>query len=191
MGALEGPADTVPFGCFHASLFQRIGLFDERLVRNQDYEMNCRIRHRGGVVWLNPAIQARYYNQGTLRGVLRQAFGTSQWNVWMWYVAPYSFALRHSIPGWFFAALLIGGALVPFTWMGAVILAGTGIPYGVLALMSSVQQAVRYGWWLTAVLPIMFLAYHIAYGAGIVWGVIRIAVRSSPVQRVREPWEGA
>jgi succinoglycan biosynthesis protein ExoA len=191
VGATEGPADTVPFGCFRSTLFKRTGLLDERLVRNQDYELNCRIRKTGGVIWLNPEIQIQYYNQGTVLGLLRQAFATSRWNVWMWHVAPYSFALRHCVPGIFLVALLIGIALVPFTWLGPLLLAGAGISYGALALLSSAQQALRYGWWLAVVLPVMFLAYHLAYGAGIVWGALLLAFRASPVQRSPEPWAGA
>jgi hypothetical protein len=191
VGAAEGPADTVVFGCFRSAVFKRVGLFDERLVRNQDYEMNCRIRQTCGVVWLNPAIQARYYNQGTLRGLLKQAYGTSKWVAWMWYVAPWSIAVRHCVPGAFVAALLIGCLLIPWSAWGGWILTGMGIPYAMLAVFSSLQQAGRYGWWLMPVLPVLFLAYHVAYGAGLLVGGIQLVFRASPVQKSREPWEGA
>ena len=40
--------DTVPFGCFRREVFDKIGLFDEELVRNQDDEFNGRIVKNGG-----------------------------------------------------------------------------------------------------------------------------------------------
>ena len=35
--------DTVPFGCFRRSLFDEIGLFNEKEPRNEDLEFNQRI----------------------------------------------------------------------------------------------------------------------------------------------------
>ena len=46
-GSSAQEVDTVPFGCFPIRVFQRIGLFDERLWRNQDFELNQRIRRTG------------------------------------------------------------------------------------------------------------------------------------------------
>ena len=39
----EGFVDTVPYGCWKKSTLERIGLFDESLIRNQDDELNFRI----------------------------------------------------------------------------------------------------------------------------------------------------
>ena len=46
--------DTVPFGCYRREIFDRIGLFDEELIRNQDDELNFRLIRRGGRVLLPP-----------------------------------------------------------------------------------------------------------------------------------------
>lgn len=53
--------DTVPFGCFHRSLFDRIGYFDEELIRNQDDEFNGRIVKNGGKIYLLPQLVIDYY----------------------------------------------------------------------------------------------------------------------------------
>ena len=57
--------DTVPFGCFRASLFNYIGLFDLELVRNQDDELNNRIRLAGYKVVLVPHPVVEYFARGT------------------------------------------------------------------------------------------------------------------------------
>jgi GT2 family glycosyltransferase len=57
--------DTVPFGCFRASLFKEIGLFDLELVRNQDDELNNRIRLAGYEVVLIPHPVVEYFGRGT------------------------------------------------------------------------------------------------------------------------------
>jgi succinoglycan biosynthesis protein ExoA len=191
-GAREGPADTVVFGCYRREVFDRIGLYDERLVRNQDYELNSRLRKAGGTIWYDPTICALYHNQATLKGLLRQALVTAQWNPWMWYVAPYSLAWRHVLPAVFVGVIL--GALVLCLiaprW-GLLALAVILLPYVSTAVAASLRQAHRHGQWMFALLPPLFAAYHVTYGAGILWGTCVLAARRAPVQRVSEPWPGA
>lgn len=170
-------------------MFEEAGLFDERLVRNQDYEFNRRLRRAGKRIWFNPAIRAEYYNQATLGGLFRQAFGTGKWNPWTWFVAPYAFAARHAVPGIFVVGLLLvlgstivlgSWFIVPGSWIG---LTAILVPYFVLALVASFQQGRRFGFSLTPLLPALFLAYHFFYGLGTLWGALRLLVGATPVQR--------
>ena len=64
-GGKEEESDEATFGCFSRDLFNRIGMFDERLTRNQDMEFFCRIRSRGGRIIISPEIQATYFSRPT------------------------------------------------------------------------------------------------------------------------------
>jgi glycosyltransferase involved in cell wall biosynthesis len=66
-GNLSEPisVDTVPFGCFRATLFDEIGFFDLELIRNQDDEFNNRIRLAGYDVILLPCTGVEYYGRDT------------------------------------------------------------------------------------------------------------------------------
>lgn len=187
----ESLADTVAYGCFKAELFENIGLYDERLIRNQDYELNQRIIKTGGKIWLNPKIKVFYYNQSTLKGLFYQAFFTAQWLSWMWYLAFHSFKIRHAVPFFFTFGLLICITIIPFHCFGLYFLYGICFPYFLLNVIASFQQSRRFGWCLSAVLPFLYLFYHICYGIGTLWGFILLLLKRSPVQRVREPWDGA
>ena len=68
----DGYVDTVPFGCFKRELFERIGGFDERMTRNQDNELNFRIRKNGGKIYLNHNIRVQYYCRDTMRGIMKR-----------------------------------------------------------------------------------------------------------------------
>ncbi len=192
VGSKEGYVDTVAYGCYKRTVFDRIGLHDERLVRNQDYEINQRLINAGGRIWQNPKIKSSYYNQATISGLLFQAWSNGKWNPWMWFVAPYSFAPRHAIPGVFLFSLLFSFilvSLIPIFWPVLAVILG---PYFILAIISAIQQAQRYqNWWMLACLPFLFFAYHISYGAGILWGIIALVLQRSPVQHIPEPWPGA
>ena len=55
-------------------MFDRIGTFDEELVRNQDDEFNLRLTQAGGRIWLDPSICTTYWSRATVRGAFRQYF---------------------------------------------------------------------------------------------------------------------
>lgn len=183
-GAIEGWTDTVPYGCYHRSVFKKIGVFDERLVRNQDYEFNRRLIKAGGRIWLDPRISSSYHNQTSLMGLFRQALKTGKWNPMMWHVAPYSFAGRHIIPMLFVTILLICllGAIagIDFGILGlSVILASYSLP----ALYASLCQSLRYGIGLLPLLPFTFFVYHLAYGMGEIWGLFVLLMGKGPPRR--------
>lgn len=189
VGGQEGPADTVPFGFFRRDVFDRIGVFDERLVRAQDYEFNRRIIASGGKVWRDPRIRVLYHNQPTLAAFYRkQIEREAPYNVYMWYVAPYAFAWRHGIPGAFVAGVIGGAVLSVGHRRLRAIYTGTLASYAILATLSSAQQAVRYRDARHAVcLPWCFAGFHLTHGLGILSGLVRLATRRAPVQRERGP----
>jgi len=184
-GAGEGPADTVPFGFFRREVFDRIGRMDERLIRAQDYEFNRRILDAGGKVWMNPAIRIFYRNQPTLAAFYRkQVTREAPYNAWLWYVAPYAFTPRHAVTGLFAAGVLGGLVLSPLSPLIAALFAGVMALYLVLALGAAVQQAARYrDIRHILVLPLLFFLYHFLHGLGVLWGLLRLATGTAPVQR--------
>ncbi|MDR3050237.1 MAG: glycosyltransferase family 2 protein, partial [Oscillospiraceae bacterium] len=113
LGAQAGYVDTVPFGAFRRDLFDRIGLYDERLTRNQDNELNYRIRKHGGKVYLDPAIRCTYYCRDTLGGIMKMGFQNGLWNVVTMYLCPGAMGLRHFVPLLFVLATLG----LPLLWL--------------------------------------------------------------------------
>ncbi|MFZ2783829.1 MAG: glycosyltransferase family 2 protein [Sediminibacterium sp.] len=190
---MENSSDTVPFGFFKKEIFKKVGFFDQRLVRAQDYEMNRRIIKFGGRIWLNSAIFSEYYNQPTLAKFLnKQFFKEAPYNAYMWYVAPYSFAIRHVITGCFTGGILLGLLLSIFSPLIANIYIGVLILYFSLAFLSSVQQAIKYKHpSFIIILPFCFFSYHFIHGAGVLVGLLNLLVGKSPVQKIKEPWPGA
>lgn len=162
----EGYVDTVPFGAYRRAVFERIGLFDERLARNQDNEFSSRLTRSGGRIYLTPELTATYYNQATLRGLLRQAFITGMWNVVTLRINRESFKWRYFVPLAFVVAVVVLGVAslsLEFAWFAWLAVLGM---YGALALASAIQVAVRSGARDALLLPPVFFLYHCAYGLG-------------------------
>jgi glycosyltransferase involved in cell wall biosynthesis len=193
LNAPEGAADTVPYGFFKRELFNRLGFFDERLVRNQDYELNRRIRVSGGTIWLNPAIQVHYHNQPTLSAFLKkQLTKEGPYNAYLWYLAPYAVSYRHGITGAFALGVCAGALfswLTPFIFYPFIIVLAV---YGLLGGFAGIQQALRYREWRhTFAVPVGLFLFHFCHGMGVLSGVIHLLLGTASVQREKVPWPGA
>lgn len=167
--------DTVPFGCFPRWVFESIGLFDERLVRNQDNEFNARIQRAGGTIVLDPGIQIGYFNQETLKGLLWQAWWTGSWNAITHFLCPYTFRWRHALPGLFAVGVAaVGGvALALAIGLGggfAALALALLLPYLAAATWAGMGTARRFGRTIGALVPVIGFLYHFVYGWGYVWG---------------------
>ena len=134
-GGSPGPIDTAYLGVFRRDVFDRVGFFDESLIRNQDYEMNYRIRQAGGLVYFDPRLRVEYRPRRTLG-----ALGSQYWQYgrWKWRVArkhPESVQLRHLAPPALIIGLigsLIAGVALP-TWTGVL------TPFAYLAVLTGVS----------------------------------------------------
>ncbi len=161
-----GYVDTVAFGAYRRQIFERIGLFDEELVRNQDDEFNYRLRAAGGRIWLDPRIRSTYYARSTLRSLWRQYFQYGFWKVRVFQKVPGSAQWRHWAPP-LFALAVVGGlgaalALPPLR----PLYAGGLTLYLLTNLAVSACIAARAGWRHLLRLPPAFVALHLAYGLG-------------------------
>jgi len=170
-------ADTVPFGCFPRWVFNKVGLFDERLVRNQDNELNARIVRAGGTILLDPTVEIGYYNQQTLRGLMRQAWWTGSWNTITHALCPHAFRWRHALPGVFalgVLTLVVAAATALLTGRAAPLwLVGTAfVPYAAAMVWMAATLAPRKGLLVAALAPVVAFIYHLVYGLGYLWGAV-------------------
>jgi succinoglycan biosynthesis protein ExoA len=177
----EGYVDTVYLGCWRKSLLERLGLFDEVLVRNQDDELHLRIIRAGGKVWQSPRIVSWYTPRNSLYGLFRQYFQYGFWKIPVIRKHKLPASVRHLIPGLFVTSnviLLLGAALLtisPYPQWGSwlfMLWMGVAGSYAAVCLAASFATACKYGWTLLPVLPIVLSVYHCAYGIGFMTGIL-------------------
>jgi len=178
--------DTVYMGAFRRDVFDRIGLFDESLVRNQDYELNYRLRAAGGRIFCTPAIKSRYHPRPSLRALWQQYFQYGFWKSRVIRLHPSSTRWRHLAAPMFVLAAA-GSALLACVYPGShgglgnhgglPLLAGTLGAYGAVSLGFSALLASRHGWKYLLGLPVTFAIIHISWGLGFWWGWIRFGLR--------------
>jgi hypothetical protein len=78
-GGEEGSVDTVYLGVFDKAKLIEAGGYDERFIRAQDWELNLRLRERGGVVWFSPDLKVAYRPRSSLRALAKQYFEYGRW----------------------------------------------------------------------------------------------------------------
>ena len=168
----SGYVDTVPFGAFRREVFSKWGGYDERLVRNQDNEMNYRIRKNGGKIYLADDIHLAYYCRDTIKAISSMARKNGMWNVITMKLCPGSMGLRHFVPLCFVLSipLLVGFGFL--WWPIWCILGGELALYLLLDIIFSIKAAKKFKefWYLLILFPI----FHINYGLGSIGGIFSL-----------------
>lgn len=167
----EGVVDTVYLGCWPREVFDRIGLFDEELVRNQDDEFNLRLTRNSGKIWQSPRIKSWYQPRESLMSLFKQYMQYGYWKVRVMQKHKVPASVRHLIPG-LFVFFLIALPLLALWWplMGWGWLGLVGA-YVVCILLASALTAAQVNWKHFLILPLVFVCYHFGYGYGFLRGV--------------------
>lgn len=168
----SGYVDTVPFGAFKREVFSKYGGYDERLVRNQDNEMNYRIRKNGGKVYLADDIRLSYYCRDSVKGISDMAKKNGMWNVITMKLCPGAMSIRHFIP-LVFVLSVIGLTALGFLskWFWRLLIIELGL-YLILDIYFSKKQAK--GCKEMRMLTLLFPVFHISYGVGSLRGIINM-----------------
>jgi glycosyltransferase involved in cell wall biosynthesis len=175
--------DTVPFGCYHRSVFDRIGLFDEELFKNQDDEFNARLIQKGGSIYLIPEIKIIYFTRESVKALWRMFFQYGFFkplvnlklkqpaNIRQFFPPVFVVFLFLTLTGsffspWIFYSLIAGGSIY--------ILANL---FFTLKIMLETRRPL-----LLFFLPWLFLVLHLAYGWGYLIGIVKFVFFNTAVQ---------
>jgi succinoglycan biosynthesis protein ExoA len=175
LGGEEGPATTVYLGVFRRSVFDRLGGFDPRFSRAQDWELNHRIRRSGGTVWFSPRLQVTYRPRPHVRPLARQFYRTGRWRRQVQRTYPETVSARYLAPP--AAVLAMGtGALVGVAGLVAgaplVAAAGLAVPVGYVVAVTATGAVVARDLPLPARVrfPLVVAVMHVCWGAGYLRG---------------------
>jgi succinoglycan biosynthesis protein ExoA len=162
------PADTAFNCCWRREVFQRVGLFHEQLARSQDIEMSSRIARAGGTLWLVPQAATTYFARTNFLRYLRHNWSNGVWSILpALYLGHLPVSWRHLVPLAFVTALAASLPLGLAPWIA--------LPYALANLAASAHAAAQLRRpSLLALLPITFAGLHLAYGAGSLWGAVRL-----------------
>ena len=166
--------DTVPFGCYKKEVFDKIGLFHENLIRNQDIEFNLRLKNAGGKILLVPDIVSYYRARSSLKALAKNNFSNGFWVIYSSRFAKVPFSIRHLIPLLFVVALLSSFSMslvyFPVFYIFSLVL-GT---YLIAGIYYSLKISLKKGLKFFPILILTFFTLHLSYGFGSCWGICKI-----------------
>jgi len=169
--------DTVPFPAYTREIVQKVGPYDEELVRDQDDEYNYRIRKAGGKILLAADVRSTYYSRGSLGKLWRQYFQYGFYKVRVLQKHPRQMSPRQFVPLAFVLVLILTvilAVILPWAWIPLVSLLGV---YALANLVASMMIASREVWRYFWPLPLAFATIHVGYGLGFLVGLFRFAGR--------------
>jgi glycosyltransferase involved in cell wall biosynthesis len=166
-------ADTIPFPAYTRAAVEKIGLYDEELVRNQDDEYNARLRKAGGRLLLSPQLVSRYYSRSSLGRLARQYFQYGFWKVRVLQKHPAQMKSRHFVPVLLVLAMLVSILASMTGWIPVAVPLAIIASYLVPLLIATLMTCWRLGYSYAGILPLIFATLHLSYGAGFLLGLIR------------------
>ena len=176
-GREEAEVDTVYMGMWPRSVFERVGLFDEEMVRNQDDEFNYRLRKAGGRIVMNPSMQSAYQNRQSLKAMARQFAQYGFWKVRVLQKHPAQMSVRHFVAPAFVVGLFGLALLAPWSGGAGLMAAFLAAVYVGTVVAISASLAWRHGGGLLPLIAAAFMSLHWSWGAGFVVGLGRFAAR--------------
>lgn len=167
--------DTVPFGCFRKSLFDKIGLYDTDMIRNQDDELNGRIIKSGGKIYLLPEVEIKYFARDKISKVRKMFYQYGLYKPLGNKKLGSPATIRQFFPLLFVLGLVFGLILCivfPAFWplYTAVILL-----HLLIGMYEGIKSAKRTGSkGCVLIMPYIFMNMHISYGIGYLHGLLKI-----------------
>ncbi|MEA3314868.1 MAG: glycosyltransferase family 2 protein [Campylobacterota bacterium] len=169
--------DTVAFGCYKRDVFDKYGLYDERLTRNQDIELNKRIKNGGGKIYLIPNITCTYFAREDFSLLAKNNFDNGRWNILTAYYTKTlnSLSLRHFIPLLFVLSIILPIFLIIVNIKFIFVSFLSFILHFIAILLVSIKINDKE----TTVFNIInsFYTLHFSYGVGSIKGIIDIIIK--------------
>lgn len=168
-GNKEGYVDTVAFGAYRRQVFEKAGLFDAELVRNQDDEYNFRMQKYGYKIFLSMEIKSKYYVRSSYKKLFRQYFQYGYWKVYVNKKHRTITSLRQMAPLFFvlfIAAGLLASILFRVAFYGYLAVLSLYLITGFLSAMKIADRFMQ-----TFGVMFTFFLLHLGYGSGYFVGI--------------------
>ena len=167
--------DTVPFGCYRREIFDRIGFFDEDLIRNQDDEFNARLINHGGKIFIIPELVINYTSRDSMQKMRKMYYQYGLFKPLVNRKLGAPATIRQFFPGLFVTGLVLGGLLSCFSKTICCIYLSVVALYLLIGIVIGVRKAFSHHkpalvWYM----PYTFFNIHISYGIGYLTGLYKV-----------------
>jgi succinoglycan biosynthesis protein ExoA len=175
VGAAAGEADTVFLGVFRREALEAVGGYDHRFARNEDAELNHRLRVAGYRVWFDPSLEVAYRPRDSVAALARQYFANGRWRRLTAREHPASVAPRQVLPSALVVVVAASAVGASMTRRPRYALPIVG--YGAALLAAGAREADGLGQGTKVAVALGTM--HLSFGLGFLVGPPRGASTSS------------
>ena len=181
VGGEAGEAESAYLGIFKKSALERVGGYDEAIIRGEDWELAQRIKKTGGKVWFSPELRVTYWPRGRFGRLVKQFYSTGVWRGDLTRRDIGGASKRYFVPPVLFIGLVLGLVLLAFGQLIGV------LPAAAYLLGITVVAVLAKGLSLKsrAALVIALATMHLSWGWGFIRGFARGAAGTIDKSRVR------
>lgn len=165
---------------FHASyrreVFDKTGLFNEKLIRTEDNEMHYRIREAGYKLCYNPEIVSYQFARSSLKQMIKQKYGNGYWIGLTLGVCPRCISIYHLVPTAFVLGIIITGIMaVAGIWHLAGLMWSLYFFFCMVNTLISISRERILPHKLC--MPFIFFVLHVSYGLGTIVGLVSLPIK--------------
>jgi glycosyltransferase involved in cell wall biosynthesis len=174
VGGQAGEAESAYLGIFRKSALDRVGGYDESIVRGEDWDLAQRIKASGSLVWFSPELSVTYWPRSTWTNLGKQFYSTGVWRGELTKRDLARTSLRYFLPPTLVVSLMLGS-----------VLATLGFAIGWVPLLSYLAVIVAVGLYSKlAPVPLVLPTMHLSWGFGFIVGLLRGAAATVDRSRV-------
>jgi len=161
---------------FHAAyrreVFDKVGVFNESLLRTEDNEMHYRIRKAGYKLCYDPEIISYQYARNNFSKMVKQKYSNGKWIGITLKECPKCISFYHLIPCVFVLGIVL--TLIMIKLGAKEISIMLWIIYAIFAVVNTIISGLKNRFYMRSILmPAMFLILHVAYGIGTFVGLLK------------------
>ncbi|MEY3855930.1 MAG: hypothetical protein RJA45_400 [Actinomycetota bacterium] len=164
VGGEEGEAESAYLGIFRKSALERVGGYDESIIRGEDWELAQRIKATGGLVWFSPELSVTYWPRSSWRALAKQFYSTGVWRGDLTKRDPRHTSWRYFIPPALVVSLVLGE-----------LIAALGFPIGWAPFVAYFTSIIAVGAFVArlAPAPLVLATMHLSWGFGFIVGYLK------------------
>lgn len=164
VGGQEGEAESAYLGIFRKSALERVGGYDESIIRGEDWELAQRIKASGGLVWFSPELSVTYWPRSSWRALVKQFYSTGVWRGDLTKRDSSHTSWRYFIPPALVVSLVLGE-----------LIAALGFGIGWLPFVAYVTAIIGVGAFVArlAPAPLVLATMHLSWGFGFIVGFLK------------------
>ena len=171
----EGYAEMACFPFFKREVFDKYGLYDESLVKNQDDEFCFRIRLKGEKIYISNKVKSAYYVKDSFSKLFSQYFSYGKWRIPVLLKHKIPISYRQQIPALFFLTIVLL-LIIALYFNNIYIALFLPVIYLIALFGFALINFQKERFTVIKFIPLALFTLHFSYALGFISGIFKVGI---------------